>query len=54
VRCKLVDCYRIAAVAESGEWEFGMYCSLEHRNYVEGHKTTSRSGNEITVYEPTQ
>jgi hypothetical protein len=53
IRCKLVDCYRPAAITVNGEWAHGMYCSLEHRNYMEGSKTTASSGNEMTVYEPT-
>jgi hypothetical protein len=52
IRCKLVDCYRAAAVT-NGEWTFAMYCSMEHHNYVEGSTQTSKAGNLMTVYEPT-
>lgn len=36
VRCKLYDCYRPAGVGPDGGWAYGMYCSPEHRDYVEG------------------
>lgn len=53
VRCKLLDCYRPAAVAAGGGWRYGMYCSHLHYDFVEGSKTTSKAGNQVDLHSMT-
>jgi len=53
-RCKLVDCYRVAAVTDGGEYAFGMYCSRVHQTYVEGSKQRTSAGNEVDLHMLTQ
>lgn len=50
VRCKLVDCYRRAAVGPDGAWAFRMYCSALHHDFVEGSTHQTRAGNEVTLH----
>jgi len=54
VRCKLVDCYRPAAITDGGEWAHGMYCSQNHHQYMEGSKATTKAGNEVDLYSMVQ